>query len=61
MLEFIQNIHSFCVKGFLMMRIFSYLSIFIMSSLLLNAEVFEITKGVPFVEVKDHGKMIKIQ
>ncbi|MFK5976426.1 MAG: rhodanese-like domain-containing protein [Sulfurovum sp.] len=42
------------------MRLF-YFSILILSTIIANAGVVEITKGMPFVKVKHNGKTIKIE
>ena len=39
----------------------SYLLGFIASTLIANANVVEIKEGLPFVEVEDHGKTVKIE
>lgn len=42
------------------MRLF-YFSILILSTMIANATVVEITKGMPYVKVKDNGKTVKIE
>ena len=39
----------------------SYVALLAMSTLIVNANVVEITEGVPFVEVEANGKTYKIE